>query len=102
MNKEQTLAAIGVMQAFVDGKEIERLHKDSKVWLPEISKDLAWDWCNHTYRIKRVPREYWLNVYDTDFPVAHESEERANQSANYRRKECIHVREVMPDDGSQS
>lgn len=51
MNIEQTKEAIRIMQAFVDGKEVEvqRLLAGS-CWIPACAP--CWDWLNGNYRIK--------------------------------------------------
>jgi hypothetical protein len=53
MTKEQTIEAIKVMQAFVDGKEVEinGMLADS-VWLPAGAP--CWNWQMMEYRIKSV------------------------------------------------
>jgi hypothetical protein len=52
MNIEQTKEAIKVMQAFVDGKEVEALSPDKK-W--RRTPGPRWDWDNTEYRIKPTP-----------------------------------------------
>jgi hypothetical protein len=50
MNIEETKEAIKVMQAFVDGKEVEyEMFKDTQ-WRTEDKPH--WNWLNTTYRIK--------------------------------------------------
>jgi len=51
MNIEQTKEAIRVMQAFVDGKELEHRYNGKwvKIHVPR------WDWDNTEYRIKPTP-----------------------------------------------
>jgi hypothetical protein len=51
MNIEQTKEAIKVMQAFVDGKEVEHWYYEMwvKIHVPR------WDWGNTEYRIKPTP-----------------------------------------------
>jgi hypothetical protein len=51
MNIEQTKEAIRVMQAFVDGKEVEHRYNGKwvKIHVPR------WDWDNTEYRIKPTP-----------------------------------------------
>lgn len=51
MTREQTIEAIKVMQAYVDGKEVEvqRLLAGS-CWIPSGAP--CWDWLNGNYRIK--------------------------------------------------
>ncbi len=51
MTREQTKEAIKVMQAFVDGKEVDvRRLLDGSVWMPAGAP--CWDWLNGNYRIK--------------------------------------------------
>lgn len=51
MNTEQTIEAIKVMQAFVDGKEVQSMYdgKWSTVHVPR------WSWDDTKYRIKPTP-----------------------------------------------
>ena len=54
MNIEQTKEAIRVMQAYVDGKEVDvRRLLDGSVWMPAGAP--CWDWLNGNYRIKPTP-----------------------------------------------
>jgi hypothetical protein len=48
MNIEQTKEAIRIMQAFVDGKEVECMY-DGK-WASRTNP--SWNWTNYFYRIK--------------------------------------------------
>ena len=52
MNIEQTKEAIRVMQAFVDGKEVEYERPDG-IWM--IINSPAWNWHSQDYRIKPTP-----------------------------------------------
>jgi hypothetical protein len=52
MNIEQTKEAIRVMQAFVDGKEVEALSPDKK-WRRTPAP--RWGWDDTQYRIKPTP-----------------------------------------------
>ena len=51
VTREQTIEAIGIMQAYVDGNEVEvqRLLAGA-VWIPTGAP--CWDWLNSDYRIK--------------------------------------------------
>jgi len=49
MNIEQTKEAIRVMQAFVDGKEVEVLYPFTQA---QIATTPAWNWDANKYRIK--------------------------------------------------
>jgi len=53
MTKEQTIEAIRVMQAFVDGYAIEHTIFNNKRWLT-IDDEPDWNWVIHTYRIKSI------------------------------------------------
>jgi len=48
MTREQTIEAIGIMQAFVDGKEVESMYNGvwSIIYVPR------WNWDDTQYRIK--------------------------------------------------
>ena len=52
MTREQTIEAIRVMQAFVDGKEVEVLLPFSQ---SEIATTPVWNWDANNYRIKPTP-----------------------------------------------
>ena len=57
-----TKEKIAVMQAFVEGKEIQVSTRHSTewkrlVWMPE------WDWTSYNYRIKPEPKFVYINVY---------------------------------------
>ena len=64
MNKEQTIAAIAVMQAYVDGAEIEiqpyYVNNPTAKWEPEDNPE--WTWEIHNFRIKPKPREFEVMV----------------------------------------
>lgn len=68
MNREQTVEAIKVMQAAVDGKPIQHQYRrdeavnDKVVW--HNSAAPSWDWVNHEYRIKPEPMEIevWMDA----------------------------------------
>jgi hypothetical protein len=53
MNKEQTIEAIRIMQASVDGKEIESLCDDEVIWQRVVNP--MWSWNTRQYRIKPTP-----------------------------------------------
>lgn len=50
MNRDETIEAIRVMQAFVDGKEVECWHHGLEGW--DTTKNPSWNWINCTFRIK--------------------------------------------------
>ena len=52
MTKEQTIEAIRIMQAFVDGKEVEAMNPAGN-WEKAITP--RWGWDDTQYRIKPTP-----------------------------------------------
>ena len=87
MNIEETKQAIKVMQAFVDGAEMEC--RESYLWV--VTRDPHWHWGVDEYRthIKPESREWWVNV-DAPKPTIHSYIER-----HCRDSSCIKVREVI-------
>ena len=59
MRCKETRRALLVMQAYLDGAEIER--EAAGHWLP--CNEPCWDWNSHSYRIKQTPDEIdWSEV----------------------------------------
>ena len=54
-----TKSKIQIMQAWIDGKTIQRNHGD---WWLDMSDEPSWDWYLYTYRIKPEPREWMVRV----------------------------------------
>ena len=50
MTREQTIEAIRIMKAFVDGKEVECWHHGLEGW--DTTNNPSWNWVNCTFRIK--------------------------------------------------
>lgn len=67
MNKEQTLKAIEVMQAYVEGKKIELRWNSAHDWkmLPREDGYPSWNWDEVTYRVKPAskPSINWEHVH---------------------------------------
>lgn len=65
MNKERTKKAIEVMQAYVDGAEIQVAPPSSGKWSDLSSLCTpAWSWGTFDYRVKpREPRTFFANEY---------------------------------------
>ena len=63
MNKEQTAKLIEVMQAYVDGKEIESqaTHVCNPEWATD--KDPSWNCAFYLYRVKKEPRVFHCVQY---------------------------------------
>jgi hypothetical protein len=90
MDTKQTADAIKVMQAYVDGAEIqERVVSGG----PHRWKEAGpyWNWMTSEYRIKPQPREWWINRYPGGGIGIYDSKELAEINKSL---ECIHVREV--------
>ncbi len=90
MNREETKAAIKVMQAFVDGDDIEHQHDDAWVF-NGIGVGVSWLWeTTDKYRIKPMPREWWLNTASSECYVTKECAEKFSGG-----REVVWVREVL-------
>ena len=92
MNKKQTEAAIKVMQAYVDGEEIEYLDPHGN-WIHAY--DPGWTFQRITYRIKPKPVEFKVWYHDEKHfaPTAYSCmDENYAKQQGYR---LITVREVV-------
>jgi len=90
---------IKIMQAALDGKEIECIilnEKDAWEVIRNID-DITWDWLNEDYRIKPEPMEFWVNVYPNgNILSAHETKEVSEENAKIVNSvKSIKVREVI-------
>ena len=81
-----------VVKAAKEGRAVERL-SSSGLWFSFTG--IYFDFVQYTYRVKRVPLELWLNVYDNKSTAVHSTRELAFQLA---RPDClrvaVHMREV--------
>lgn len=59
MNRDETIKAIEVMQAWVDGKTVQAMV--CGVW-QDMPANVTWDWADYTFRIKPEPRVCWRLV----------------------------------------
>jgi len=90
MNKQQTRDAIKVMQAYVDGEEIE-VRGSTVEWIAEDLGVIPWQWSTCEYRIKPKPREFWIN------PEADDSDAIIYEAFNPDDADYIKVREVLDE-----
>ena len=66
MNKEETIEAIKVMQAFVDGETItSRPMGLNDVKSPTYATNPEWDWFSYIYEVKPKPRELWVGFRES-------------------------------------
>jgi hypothetical protein len=86
---------MAVMQAFLDGKTIQRRRNTADAWLTDISG--VWDFVMYEYRVKPEPREFWVNWYTGGGKSVHLSREAAKDAEDPYQvlAERIHVREVI-------
>ena len=90
MNREETEKAIEVMQAYVDGAEIESRLCGTDEWIGV--ENSSWDFKWENYRIKPKPREFWLipsNNHINHFWVETDEEEAKDYIG------AVKVREVL-------
>ena len=57
MTRDETAKLIPIMQAFVDGAEIE-CQVENNAWFS--TNDPAWGYLDYKYRIKKTPRTFWI------------------------------------------
>ncbi len=91
-------AKISVMQAALDGKEIE--FKPKRITEGWQYVNPIWNWDEFDYRIKVEPMEFWINVYG-DVGVYQSRPHKTKDSAEYECRnskgidiKTIKVREV--------
>ena len=91
MNKEQTVEAIKVMTAYVDGAEIESNWGQNKWCHLTDGVVPGWDWTKADYRIKPKLREFWITDpgASSDVLVALVNNENDKDQRNW-----IKVREI--------
>ena len=74
MNPDEMIA---IIQAYKDGKNIQRKNKNHNEWFDGVP---YWNFADCEYRVKpRKPREIWVNIYSGDiFGLIHKSKEKAD------------------------
>ncbi len=92
MNKQETAEAILVMQAWIDGEEVEWTRRDEPVFPWKGSNGFLWDWNTNKYRIKPQPREWWLNLEPDVVPRGYRELSETPVDG------FVHVREVLDEE----
>lgn len=93
MTRKRAEELLPVIQAFAEGKEIEFKHKEGDEWFTQDY--YVWDE-DYEYRIKPEPREWYINIYDSDDSYMHNTKIQADNMGK-GRIECIKVREILED-----
>jgi hypothetical protein len=92
---ETTEEKIAVMQAYVEGKEIQTLDRSCNEWVTTNDPMWAWNVCD--YRVKPKPREWWfVDVYQSPLFDSREAAEEHRQVLRFHGM-VIHVREILED-----
>ena len=92
MNREETKKAIAVMQAYVDGKQIEAAQEGSE-WRASLP---IWDWGPNEYRVKPEPIECWVTIFNGHVcSTCHDSEESASHITDKPNWTVRKFREVI-------
>lgn len=66
MDKEQTKQAIAVMQAYVDGKQIQCKHRGGAIWWPmACTNNPLWDFAVYEYSIAPIKKKIEYRRYMT-------------------------------------
>jgi hypothetical protein len=96
---ETTAEKIAVMQAYVEGKEIQFCESGKETWLDLNLQDSEprWNWERCDYRVKPKPREWWfVDVYQSPLFDSREAAEEHRQVLRFHGM-VIHVLEVLED-----
>ena len=89
---------IEVMQAALDGKEIEfRLNEGDRWMTCNKPSAPSWDWPYVDYRIKPEPLEGWCNIYGSHAFGFYETKEEAEEAASSNVIKTIKLREVTDE-----
>ena len=94
---------IAVLEAAKEGKEIEyRIRPEyarsaaEGSWKKKVSSD--WNFARWEYRVRREPKEVWVNEYDHGMLAAHGSYDLAVAgSSTGAIRSAVHYREVIDD-----
>lgn len=94
---------VQVLEAFKDGKEIEyRLRPEywrschEGGWKKMVCSD--WNFARWEYRVRREPKEIWVNEYEDGIHAGHDSRGRAEAfCASYAIRRAVRYREVIDD-----
>ena len=94
MNKKETAEAIEVMQAFVDGIDIQWQGGLTGKWRDHDNNELPqWIWGNEQYRIKPKLREFWIH----GVMACRQAVEIDSPDVEQPNEHYIKVREVIGD-----
>lgn len=92
MTKERTLEQIKVMQAWVDGKTIQK----SCACFPWVDDAPVWDCVHYDYRVKPKPRTIWVSFHHDGTPgLVTESEEIAKRWKSSCTNSIVKFTEVL-------
>lgn len=87
---------ITVVNALKEGKQVQ-IEGEKGKW-DDITNP-ALNFGMNNYRVKPVPREFWINYYHKDgreiYSTVHQSRFEADRAANMCHHKVIHVREVL-------
>lgn len=95
MTREETIAAIAVMQAWVDGKSIQFESPIDAKWIDLSPSKPVWDWNGANYRIKPEPLTIFVNQYGSDLSGTHYLSKADAIRNQYRDQDCAVVREFI-------
>ena len=57
---------VEVVQAHIDGKEIQAGHRPTNSWHELLEANPLWQFNDCDYRVKPEPRSIWVNAYKFD------------------------------------
>ena len=91
-SQRETMEQIAVMQAFVDGEQVEWSWRtellDSATWRPFPGG--PWDWADRRHRVTPAVLEHWGNIYKS-WSCLHSTRERADAHAAFCSSDRVAV-----------
>jgi hypothetical protein len=99
MNREYAKEAIKVMQAFVEGKEIEYREKGRSSWAASTYDNMGFDWRAYEYRIKKEPAITYeiVNRNDAVVSIADSKAAAERYLSAYRLNAPYRIRRMVED-----
>lgn len=88
-----TKEMIAVMQAFVDGKDVQCKLKSDEVW--EGGEWFSWDWRAYVYRVKPEPNVVYVNEYTNNISVYRCKENAENMATSSVIRKAVKYIEVI-------
>lgn len=95
--REETIDHAAIMQSWINGVDLEFRNKSEKDAKWGTASAPNWDFKHFDYRVKKIPREFFINVHDNGHYYAYASQHSADAHKTEGRVSCLRVQEVTED-----